>query len=102
MKFPSRIALMYKQDGKYVNITYQQLSDYVDAVAFNLKKLGINRGDSVGIYSYNRPEWVMVDLAVLKLGAVVVPIYHVMTPFYIKYMINDAKIKLLFVENAAL
>ncbi len=102
MKFPSRIALMYKQDGKYVNITYQQLSDYVDAVAFNLKKLGINRGDSVGIYSYNRPEWVMTDLAVLKLGGVVVPIYHVMTPFYIKYMINDAKIKLLFVENAAL
>ena len=66
VKFPSRIALMYKQDGKYVNITYQQLSDYVDAVAFNLKKLGINRGDSVGIYSYNRPEWVMTDLAVLK------------------------------------
>lgn len=102
MKFHSRTALMYKQDGKYINITYQQLSDYVDAVAFNLKKLGINRGDSVGIYSYNRPEWVMVDLAVLKLGAVVVPIYHVMTPFYIKYMINDAKIKLLFIENTTL
>jgi long-chain acyl-CoA synthetase len=102
VKFPDRTALMYKQDGKYTNITYQQLSDYVDAVAFNLKKLGINKGDSVGIYSYNRPEWVMTDLAVLKLGAVVVPIYHVMTPFYIKYMINDAKIKLLFIENAAL
>jgi long-chain acyl-CoA synthetase len=101
-RFPNLVALMYKQDGKYTAINYQALSDYVDAVAEHLKKLGVTQGDSVGIYSYNRPEWVMVDLAVLKLGAVVVPIYHVMTPFYIKYIVNDAKIKMLFVENAVL
>jgi long-chain acyl-CoA synthetase len=101
-RFPNLVALMYKKDGKYTAINYRALSDYVDAVAEHLKKLDIGKGDSIGIYSYNRPEWVMVDLAVMKLGAVVVPIYHVMTPFYIKYIINDSKIKVLFVENAAL
>ncbi len=101
-RFPNLVALMYKKDGAYTAINYQTLSNYIDAVAENLRKLGITKGDSVGIYSYNRPEWVMVDLAVMKLGAVVVPIYHVMTPFYIKYIINDAKIKVLFIENAVL
>ncbi|MCX7785303.1 MAG: long-chain fatty acid--CoA ligase [candidate division WOR-3 bacterium] len=102
VNYPKRTALMYKKQGKYQKITYKELSDFINTVAFHLQQLGVKKGDTVGIYSYNRPEWVMADLATLKLGAIVVPIYHVLSPFYVKYIINDAKIKILFVENKTL
>lgn len=102
VKYPKRTALMYKVDGKYKKITYQTLNELVSAVAVQLQNLGVKKGDTIGIYSNNRPEWVIADLAILKLGAIVVPIYHVLSGFYVKYIIDDAKIKILFVENANL
>jgi long-chain acyl-CoA synthetase len=101
-KFSNKTALMYKENNKYKNISYAQLRNSVDSLAVNLQTLGINKGDKVAIYSYNRPEWVIADLAILKLGAIVVPIYHVLSPFYVKYILNDAQVKLLFIENSVL
>ncbi|MEO0091936.1 MAG: long-chain fatty acid--CoA ligase [candidate division WOR-3 bacterium] len=102
IKYPKRTALMYNKQGKYQKITYRKLNEFVNALAFNLQELEVRKGDTIGIYSYTRPEWVIADLAILKLGAIVVPIYHVLSPFYVKYIINDAKIKILFVENSSL
>ena len=101
-KYPDQTALMYKKQGEYTNITYQQLSNLIDMVASELYRLGIKKGDTVAIYSYNRPEWAIIDLATQKLGGIVVPIYHVLPAFYLKYIVNDAKIKVLFVENEKL
>jgi len=101
-KYPDQTALMYKKQGEYTNITYLQLSNLVDAVASELYRSGIRKSDTVAIYSYNRPEWAITDLAVMKLGGIVVPIYHVLPAFYVKYIVNDSKIKLLFVENEKL
>ena len=101
-KYPQSTALMYKKQGQYQKITYEDFKNQVDALARGLARLGIKKGDTVGIYSYNRPEWAITDLAILKLGAIVVPIYHVLSPFYVKYIINDAKLRLLFIENATL
>jgi long-chain acyl-CoA synthetase len=103
-KYPARTAFLYKTKGKYLGMTYQELSDSVDAVAGGLKKLGIGKGDKVAIMSYNRPEWAIADLAVLKLGGVVVPLYympgHLLPPANVKYLLNDSGAKLVFVENA--
>jgi long-chain acyl-CoA synthetase len=101
-KYSDRTALMYKKNGRYQEITYEEFRNRVDALADELSRMGIKKGDTVGIYSYNRPEWAITDLAILKLGAIVVPIYHVLSPFYVKYIINDANLKLLFIENAEL
>ncbi len=101
-KHSQRTALLYKKEGKYSPITYGELNDSVDAVAAGLRKLGIGKGDRVGIFSYNRPEWLMADLAALKLGGVVVPIYHTLPAPVVRFIIKDSMIKLLFVENAEL
>lgn len=103
---PNRTALMYKKDRQYLGITYTALNDAINAVAAHFEKLGINKGDAVAIMSYNRPEWAIADLAVLKLGGVVVPIYyipgHEFSPANVSYILNDSKAKLIFVENAEL
>ncbi|TET78699.1 long-chain fatty acid--CoA ligase, partial [candidate division TA06 bacterium] len=102
LKHPDKAALMYRKEGKYVGITYEELMNSIGAVAEGIKKLGIGKGDKVGIFSYNRPEWVIADLAVLKIGGIVVPIYHAVPSSHVKHIINDSNTKLLFVETVPL
>jgi long-chain acyl-CoA synthetase len=97
-----RVALKYKKDGKYHDITYGELNRAVDELACGLTELGIVKGDRVAIYSYNRPEWAMSDLAILKLGAVVIPIYHTLPAATVSYILRDAEVKALFVESPEL
>jgi long-chain acyl-CoA synthetase len=101
-KFPAKTSLMYKKNERYVDIKYKELQNYVEAVSDRLSELGIKKGTPVAIFSYNRPEWVIADLAVLRLGGIVVPIYHTLPDCLVKYIINDSKTELLFVENAQL
>ncbi len=101
-KFPDKTSLMYKKDNQYVDIKYKELQNYVDTVSDRLFEFGIKKGTPVAIFSYNRPEWVIADLAILKLGGIVVPIYHTLPDCLVKYIINDSKTEILFVENAQL
>ena len=105
-KYPERTALRYKIEGEYKDITFGELHDAVSSVSASLSALGIDMGDAVAILSYNRPEWVMADLATMKLGGVVVPLYHMpdhpMPVESVKYILNDAQVKVLFAENKKL
>jgi long-chain acyl-CoA synthetase len=101
-KFPDRPALMRKVSGKYESTSYRQLSQAVDEVAAGLAERGVRQKTMVGIYSYNRPEWVITDLAVAKLGAVLVPIYHTVGSDAVRYILKDAGVTHLIVESAEL
>ena len=52
-------------------MTLAELDRQAASVAFRLRTRGVGRGDRVGVMSRNRIEWVLLDLAVLKLGGVV-------------------------------
>jgi long-chain acyl-CoA synthetase len=97
-----RTALMHKVEGRYQSISYRQLSEAVDQVAAGLAQRGVKKDDRVGIYSYNRPEWVVADLAIIKLGAVVVPIYQTLPADAVSYIIKDAEVHHLIVETPEL
>lgn len=101
-RLPDRPALMHKVGGQYQTITFRKLSRLVDLTAAGLARRGVKPGSRVGIYSYNRPEWVVADLALIKLGAVVVPVYHTLPEDSIRYILRDAEVTHLFVENAEL
>ena len=98
-----RVALMVKdRNGRYIGITYRELKETVGRLAGALQNLGIAPGDRVAIYSRNRPEWAVADLAVLKLGGIVVPVYQTLPPAAVADIINDSGSRLLFVQNAEL
>jgi long-chain acyl-CoA synthetase len=101
-RYPQRTALMVKKQGRYTAMTYRQLAKQVNAVARNLAEMGLGKRDAIAILSSNRPEWVMADLAALKLGAVVVPIYPSSSPGTVRYIIQDSNAQLLIVENTDL
>ncbi len=100
-QYSDKTALKYKDSsGKYTGISYGELDLLSNRLASSLRQLGVAQGDRVAIISYHGPEWVIADLAVLKLGAVIVPIYHTLTPSAMSYILTDAGCRLVFVENA--
>lgn len=95
----SRAVLMQKVDDKYKDIRYSELRDSINNFAFGLASIGIKQGDHVAIISENRPEWVVSDMAIHKLGAVDVPIYPTLTAKQIEFIFNDGEVKFAIISN---
>jgi long-chain acyl-CoA synthetase len=101
-RFADRPALLYKQDGEYRTITYGETLQAVAETAAGLASRDVKPGDRVAIYSYNRPEWIVTDLAVARLGAVLVPVYHTLPEDSVRYILNDAEVGLVIAETPEL
>ncbi len=71
-RFGEREALVERSSGR--RWTYTELDEEVDAVALGLLALGVTTGDRVGIWAPNCAEWVLVQYATAKLGALLVNI----------------------------
>lgn len=99
---PERAALAYRRDGRYESVTYAGLARAVALAAERLRAFGLTKGDTVGILSPNRPQWIVADLAVLSLGGIVVPVYPTLPPDRLKYIIRDSGMRMLFVGDADL
>ncbi len=76
-----------------------ELEDEVSIIAKNLSKLGLEAKNCIAFISPTRPEWVISDIACMKIGAIVVPIYHSSVQDQVSYIINDAKVSMVLVEN---
>lgn len=95
----SKPALMHKVNGAYRDISYGNLKNMVENFAFGLASLGVKHGDTIALISENRPEWVVADVGMMKLGAVNVSIYPTLTPKQIEFILNDAEVKFAIVSN---
>lgn len=86
-------------DGNYTWITYGAVGKRVDDLRAGLAALGITANDSVGIIANNRVEWAVAAYATYGLGARFIPMYENELPWIWQHIINDGKIKALFVAN---
>ncbi|PEC19045.1 AMP-binding protein [Bacillus cereus] len=69
-------ALQYEgENGTSKSFTYEELDSWVSRVANGLKHAGIEKGDRVTIYMPMIPETVVAMLAVMKIGAIISPIF---------------------------
>lgn len=96
----AKSALMHKKVGAYRSITYADLGEQVLSLAAALLHQGVKPGDHVGLISDNRPEWAVVDFAVLCIGAVVVPVFPSLSASQVQYIIKDSCTTLIFAENS--
>lgn len=98
--FKSKKALFYKVQGSFTgSYSWHSWMKIVRETAMALHRMGIRKGDHVGILSENRPEWTFADLAILSLGAVTVPIYPTASLEDIRYIIDHADLKMIFVST---
>ena len=89
----------YTLDG-HTTISTEEFFGSTAGLAVGLEKLGVGRGDRVMLLTDNRPEWHMVDLATVDLGAADVPVYGTLTPSKIAYQVKDSGSKIAIAENA--
>jgi long-subunit acyl-CoA synthetase (AMP-forming) len=85
--------------GDEFTITWGELRDRVDAVARGLDALGLKRGDTMAILLGNRPEFHIVDLAAMMLGATPFSIYQTYAPNQIEFVMSDAGARILITER---
>jgi long-chain acyl-CoA synthetase len=81
-------------DGAWHEVTFAQLADQVARAAAGLQRLGVGRDDRVVLMLRNRPEFHVLDLAALLLGAIPVSIYSSSSPEQISYLARDAEAKI--------
>src|ERR1700742_3353233 len=95
-------ALNHRADGKWINMPAETFVERVKNCALGLASLGIRPGDRIALLSENRPEWSVVDMAILSLGAINVPIYTTQAIEQIEYILTDSGAKAIFISNRRL
>ncbi|HEU4734605.1 MAG TPA: AMP-binding protein [Kofleriaceae bacterium] len=91
--FPDREALVVRSQG--YRATYRALWDTVAEVARGLLAMDIQRGDRVGVWSPNRFEWVVLQYATARIGAILVNINPAYKSSELGYVLNQAGISVL-------
>ncbi|MFI5866101.1 AMP-binding protein [Streptomyces sp. NPDC051546] len=92
-RFPGRDALVDMASGR--RWTYAEFAADVDALALGLLDLGIVKGDRVGIWAPNCPEWTMVQYATARIGAVLVTVNPAYRSHELEYVLRQSGIRLL-------
>ncbi len=97
---PDRVAIRTRDD--MLSLTWAEYADRVRAAAAGLAGLGVGPGDSVAIMLTNRPEFHVVDVAAMHLGAIPFSVYNTYSPEQIEYLVSDAASRVLVTEMAFL
>jgi fatty-acyl-CoA synthase len=90
-------ALVFPQLG--LRLTYRQFFERVDSAARGILALGIRPGEHVAIWATNVPEWVVLQFATARIGAVLVTINPAYRPFELKYVLNQCDAVALFLVD---
>lgn len=98
-KYKSRTVLKYRDNDqkKWLNISWNRLSDYVMKTAWAMAEIGIETQENIGIYSQNMYQYIFTDFGAYTNRAATVPIYATASPLQVEYIVHDAQIRTLFV-----
>lgn len=98
--YPKADAIATKEGGEWRPYATQELIDVSERLALGLMALGVAPGHKVAIGSGNRSEWALVDQAILRIGAVTVPIYPTSSKEDYAYILQHAQVNVCFSANA--
>lgn len=97
-RYRDKLALVYNDR----QVTYRELNDLVNRTANGLRKRGVKKGDRLAMYSKNNLDFVIVEFALARLGAVLIPINFMLKENDISYILNHAKAVGIFTEKPLL
>src|SRR6476660_421315 len=92
-------ALSYKIEEAWKHLSGAEVIEKIKNLALGLADLGVKAGDRVAIISENRPEWSLLDLAILSLRAVNVPIYTTQAVDQIRFILENSGAKMLCISG---
>ncbi|MGO9224237.1 AMP-dependent synthetase/ligase [Mycobacterium sp.] len=98
---PDHVIFQRFVDGVWTDVTCAQAAQQVRETALGLIAEGVSAGDRVAILSGTRYEWVILDYAILSVGAVTVPIYDTSSAEQVRWVLEDSGAVLVVAENEA-
>jgi fatty-acyl-CoA synthase len=97
-RYPDNDALVYPERG--LRYTWREFNEVCRQVAKGLLKLGIRKGEHISIWAYNVPEWVILQFATAKIGAVLVTINTSYKSAELEYILNQSDSTTLFLVKS--
>ena len=97
-RYPDNEALVYHERG--LRYTYRQFNDACRLLAKGLLRLGIKKGDNISIWAYNVPEWVLLQFASAKIGAILVTVNTSYKSAELEYILNQSDSTSLFMVGS--
>lgn len=96
-KFPDNEAVVSVHQG--IRWTYREFLEKVDAFARGLMAIGVEKGDRVGLWAMNHAEWIVVQFATAKIGAIMVNINPAYRIYELEYVLKQAEIQTLVIQG---
>ena len=98
---PTALALAVKRSGEWKKWNFAEYAGLVRRAGKALQVLGLGKGSTVCILGFNRPEWVILDVGAMSIGAAPAGIYTTSSPEECRYIIGHAEAPVVLVENDA-
>lgn len=98
---PDHVIFQRLVDGAWTDVTCKEAAAAIRSAALGLIAEGVAPGDRVALLSATRYEWVILDYAILAVGAVTVPIYETSSPEQVRWVLEDSGAVMAFVEIEA-
>jgi long-chain acyl-CoA synthetase len=96
-RFGTKTAMRTRCNGRWIEIDWNELGRQIQAAARGLLALGVRESEMVCIFSPNKPECTIADVAALSVRAVAVYIYPTSTPRQAAYIVNHSESRIVFV-----
>ena len=98
-RWAGRTYLRYHRGGRLLSLTWEEFARRTFQIARHLLKLGVHKGDRIGVISENRAEMYCLELATMAIGAVTVPAFAGYRPPQVAYILDSAKPRLVVVSG---
>lgn len=101
-QYADREALVYHypERGLQLRLTYRQYRDEANRLARGLLALGIEKGEHVAVWAPNVPEWALLQMALAKIGAVMVTVNTAYRTAELEYVLRQGDVTTLFLVEA--
>ena len=94
-------AYLEEQADGWREVSWQEAGERVESLAQALLAHGVRKGDAVAVLSRTRLEWILLDWAIMSIGAVVVGLYPTNTASECAYILGHSEAVLAFTEDEA-
>jgi long-chain acyl-CoA synthetase len=108
-KGATHIIMAGKENDNWKEYSIQEVSETVNKLSAGLLKMGFGKKnnspeekDKIAVISKNRPEWLILDLAVQQIGAVLTPVYPTINEMELEFILKEAGVEIIFVNDAHL
>lgn len=94
------VAISWNENGNGLqNITFKELHNNINAYSKGFIELGLQKGESIAIFSENNPDWINITLGANNTGLIDIPRGETSTNIELEYILSESKPKILIVED---